>query len=61
MTTTSLETSLISKAQTEVWEWKRAAWKEVDHLDIHKAFLKRLKDSSETCRFLGFCPDDNEK
>lgn len=61
MTTTTIEKPLISNAQIEVWEWKNAAWKDVEHLDLRDALLKRLENSAETCRILGFVPAVSEK
>jgi hypothetical protein len=41
-----------SKAQLEVWEWKREAWEEVKHLDLRSAIRKRLRDSASTMKQL---------
>jgi len=43
-----------SKALTEVWEWKEAAYREVEHLDIREALRIRLYDSIATVKKLGF-------
>jgi len=41
-----------SKAQREVWEWKREAWEEVKYLDLRSAIRKRLRDSANTMKQL---------
>jgi len=47
-----------SKALSEVREWKAACAREVEGLDIGAAVRKRLRDSAETARKLGFSPMD---
>lgn len=41
------------KSLLEVWEWKDAAWKSVEHLDLDSAIRKRLSDSAETLKRWG--------
>lgn len=43
-----------SRALTEVWEWKDAAYREVENLDIETAMKKRLSTSVKTAKKLGF-------
>ena len=43
----------ISKALTEVWEWKELAYEEVKHLPREQAIRKRLESSLETVHQLG--------
>lgn len=43
----------VSSALKEVWEWKDAAWKEVEHLPIDKALEKRIIDANDTVKKLG--------
>jgi hypothetical protein len=43
-----------SRAQLEVWEWKKKAWEEVKHLDLKSAIRKRLRDSAKTVTRLPF-------
>ncbi len=45
-----------SKALSEVREWKAACARDVAGLDIGAAVRKRLRDSAETARKLGFSP-----
>jgi hypothetical protein len=42
-----------SKALREVWEWKSAAYREVEHLDTKSALKKRLEDSLKTVKERG--------
>ena len=51
-----------SKALLEVREWKAAAWREVAHLPLDEAIMKRLADSAKTAERLGFhIPKREEK
>ena len=43
-----------SKAMLEVRDWKAVAWREVAHLPLDAAILKRLEDSAKTAERLGF-------
>ncbi len=43
----------ISKALTEVWEWKEIAYEEVKHLPREQAIRKRLESSLNTVLELG--------
>ena len=45
-----------SKALLEVREWKAACARDVEGLGIVEAVRKRLQDSRETARKLGFLP-----
>jgi len=45
-----------SKALVEVHEWKAACARDVEGLGIVEAVRKRLQDSAETSRKLGFLP-----
>jgi hypothetical protein len=49
-----------SKALSEVREWKAACARDVDGLEIGAAVRKRLRDSAETARKLGFLPADRK-
>ena len=42
------------KVLRDLWEIKEQAWKEVEHLGLEKAILKRLDDSTRTALALGF-------
>ena len=42
-----------SKAMKEVWAWKDACYREVAHLPLEAALLKRIKDSKKTMESLG--------
>lgn len=44
----------LSKAMTEVWEWKEIAYQEVKNLSIKDALRKRIEDSIKTAESLGF-------
>lgn len=45
-----------SKALLEVREWKAACARDVEGLTIAEAVRKRMRDSAETARKLGFLP-----
>jgi hypothetical protein len=48
----------ISKALTEVWEWKELAYEEVKHLPREQAIRKRLESSLKTVHQLGLKMND---
>jgi hypothetical protein len=48
----------ISKALTDVWEWKESAYKDVANLPIKDAVRKRIQDAETLSKKLGFKEKD---
>jgi hypothetical protein len=45
----------VSKALTDVWEWKDACYREVAHMPRRKALLKLLDDAERSVEALKLC------
>ena len=51
----------ISKALQEVWDLKQACYEEVKNMSLKDAIKKRLSDSLESTKKLGFILQKNKR